>query len=71
MSDIWYREPLDLPAYRDGFGQLWTLDGKCLNPLPEPEPAWYDGMDIEYEMLQVNLLLDLFDLTEKRLNENL
>ena len=43
MSDTWYRTPL--PPYEDWQGNLWTLDGQCLNPMlgPERPPvAWED-----------------------------
>lgn len=36
MSDTWYRDPPDLPPFEDGFGKLWTFDGRCLNPDPAP-----------------------------------
>lgn len=35
MSDFWYRD--GLPPYEDWQGRLWTIDGVCLNPKPEPE----------------------------------
>lgn len=36
MSDTWYRNPL--PPYEDPDGNLWTLDGVCINPKLGPEP---------------------------------
>lgn len=37
MSDTWYRDPI--PPYEDFAGRLWTIEGVCLNPAPEPEPV--------------------------------
>jgi hypothetical protein len=36
VSDSWYRDPL--PPHEDFDGNLWTLDGICLNPKLGPEP---------------------------------
>lgn len=45
MSDTWYREPPSVPPYEDDFGNLWTLDGVCLNPVHTcEEPAWIREM---------------------------
>lgn len=38
MSDTWYRDPVQLPPFEDGFGKLWTFDGRCLNPDPRTMP---------------------------------
>lgn len=37
MSDTWYRDPVELPPYEDWRGNLWTWDGRCLNPVHGPE----------------------------------
>lgn len=45
MSDTWYRDPLALPPYEDGLGNLWAMDGTCVNAVHTCEPpAWYDEM---------------------------
>ena len=61
MSDTWYRDPPDLPPpYEDGFGQLWTIDGVCLNPRPV-EPHWLDEWpeDLRFEALCASVQMDL------------
>lgn len=60
MSDTWYRDPLDLPPYEDGFGLLWTLDGQCLNPAPA-EPNFLDEWpeELRFTAFQAALSMEL------------
>jgi len=53
MSDTWYRDPLDLPPYEDGSGQLWRIDGD----------GWPE--DLQYEALWATVSMDLVDSYEK------
>lgn len=59
MSDIWYRDPPDIPPYEAWDGSLWTWDGQCLNPVQGCEPPfWYSALALlemraEYSMLGV------------------
>ena len=39
MSDAWYRDPIS--PYEDGFGNLWTVEGVCLNPVHGCEEPRY------------------------------
>lgn len=73
MSDSWYRDPPNLPPYEDGFGKVWTLDGQCLNPNPDPEPSWLDEWpdDLKYEALRAAVTMDLLDGYHRAMNANL
>ncbi len=64
MSDTWYRRPMSLPPYEDGFGNLWTWDGVCLNPVHGCErPAWHD--DLWMVDLQANLMMTFFEKMQR------
>lgn len=62
MSDSWYRKRLHLPPYEDYLGQLWTLDGVCLNPT-ELEPSFLDEWpeDLRSTVFQAALGMELVD----------
>lgn len=54
MSDTWYREAI--PPYEDWQGNLWTVDGECLNPIHGcEEPAWMQ--DVWLVELQAELMM--------------
>jgi hypothetical protein len=65
MSDSWYREPGDLPPYKDGFGGLWSWDGHCIGLPPRPEPAatWLDEWpeDLQWIALKAAVNMELAD----------
>lgn len=53
VSDTWYRAPLALPPYEDGFGNLWAMDGTCVNAVHMCEPpSWY------LEMSRIGLIAE-------------
>lgn len=63
MSDSWYRDPVCLEPFRDGFGKLWTLDGGCLNPDPEPPPSFLDEWpdDLQLQAFDAAIVMAMQD----------
>lgn len=63
MSDTWYRDPPELPPYEDGFGKLWTLDGRCLNPDPPREPTFIDEWpeDLQWIAFKASFQMEVVD----------
>lgn len=69
MSDSWYRDPPRLEPFEDGFGKLWTLDGRCLNPDPEPERTWLDEWpeDLQFQAFAASITMELEDELVRRM----
>jgi hypothetical protein len=66
MSDTWYRRPVELPPYEDGFGKLWMFDGRCVNPDP-PEPTFVDEWpeDLRSLAFQASVTMELVDAYDR------
>jgi hypothetical protein len=71
VSDTWYRDPYEMPPFEDGFGKLWTLDGRCLNPDPDPGPTWLDEWpeDLQFVAFDASVLMELADEYERQLRD--
>lgn len=68
MSDTWYREPASIPPYRDGWGNLWTWDGVCLNPVHTCEPPdWMN--DLAILEFKAELAMSFQEAVEQQLRE--
>ena len=68
MSDIWYREPLSLPPWEDGFGQAWNFDGTPANQAAQmsltPPPSFIDEWpeDLQWIAFQASVNMELLDM---------
>lgn len=58
MSDTWYRDPVKLPPFVDGFGRRWLLNGECLDVLPEPDDRHPDVASFDFTVTVMMAMVD-------------
>lgn len=73
MSDAWYRDPPNLPPFEDGLGRLWTFDGRCLSPAPDPGPDWLAEWpeDLRSEAFRAAVCMEFADEYRRHLAEGM